>query len=68
MTEALARNNKNIEKADEIQKWFENLEQLLKNIFDDESVRLMFDEDTFEFFILQQGKERFGFNTLSSGY
>lgn len=64
----MARNNKNIEKADEIQKWFENLEQLLKNIFDDESVRLMFDEDTFEFFILQQGKERFGFNTLSSGY
>ena len=27
-----------------------------------------FDEDTFEFYILQEGKEAFDFNTLSSGY
>lgn len=40
MTEALARNSKKTEKADEIQAWFEKLEQLLKEIFDDQSVRL----------------------------
>ncbi|MDE7224451.1 MAG: ATP-binding protein [Acetatifactor sp.] len=68
MTEALARNSKKTEKADEIQTWFENLEQLLKRIFADESVELAFDEDTFRFHILQQGKEPFDFNTLSSGY
>lgn len=68
MTEALARNSKKIEKADEIQAWFEKLEQLLKEIFDDQSVRLIFDEETFEFHIVQQGKESFDFNTLSSGY
>lgn len=68
MTEALARNNKKIEKADEIQAWFEKLEQLLKQIFDDTTVELIFDEDTFEFHISQQGKELFDFNTLSSGY
>lgn len=68
MTEALARNNKKSEKADEIQNWFERLEQLLKQIFADETVELAFDEDTFEFHILQQGKEPFDFNTLSSGY
>lgn len=69
MTEALAaRNNKKKEKADEIQAWFEKLEQLLKQIFDDETVELIFDEDTFEFHILQKGKEMFDFNTLSSGY
>lgn len=68
MTEALARNSKKAEKADEIQAWFESLEQLLKKIFADETVELVFDEETFEFHILQQGKEPFDFNTLSSGY
>lgn len=68
MTEALARNKKKIEKADEIRAWFEKLEQLLKNIFEDESIDLSFDEDTFEFHILQRGKEPFDLNTLSSGY
>lgn len=68
MTEALARINKKSEKADEIQAWFEKLEQLFKQIFDDDTVQLIFDEDTFEFHILQHGKEPFDFNTLSSGY
>lgn len=68
MTEALARNNNKISKADEIRAWFDKLEQLLRQIFDDETVRLEFDEETFAFHILQQGKEPFDFNTLSSGY
>ncbi len=68
MTEALASNNNKTEKANEIHTWFVKLEQLLRQIFDDKSVKLEFDEDTFEFHILQQGKEPFDFNTLSSGY
>lgn len=68
VTESLARNNHKIEKADGIKAWFEKLEQLLKKIFADDTVRLEFDEDTFEFHILQQGKEPFDFNTLSNGY
>ena len=68
MTEALARSNNKAEKADEIHAWFAQLEQLLKQIFDDETVKLEFDEETYEFYILRQGKEPFGFNTLSSGY
>ena len=68
MTEALARNNNKIQKADEIKNWFVELEQMLKQIFDDETVKLEFDEDTFEFHILQQGKEPFDFFTLSRGY
>ncbi len=44
------------------------MEQLLKKIFDDQSVQLIFDEETFEFHIVQQDKEPFDFNTLSSGY
>lgn len=68
MTEALARNNNKIEKADEIKVWFESFERLLKKIFADETIELVFDEETFEFHILQQGKEPFDFNTLSGGY
>lgn len=68
MTEALARTNNKAEKADEIHAWFVGLERLLKQIFDDETVKLEFDEETYEFYILQQGKEPFDFNTLSGGY
>ena len=68
MTEALARTNNKEEKADEIHAWFAGLERLLKQIFDEETVKLEFDEETYEFHILQQGKEPFDFNTLSSGY
>ncbi|MBO5470269.1 MAG: AAA family ATPase [Lachnospiraceae bacterium] len=68
MTEALARNNKKDKKADQIHAWFEALEQLLKKIFSDDTLKLIFDEDSFEFHISQQGKELFDFNTLSSGY
>ena len=68
MTEALARNNSKTKKADEIKNWFAELEQILKQIFGDETIKLEFDEDTFEFHILQQGKEPFDFNTLSGGY
>lgn len=68
MTEALASNSNKTEKADEIRQWFEQLEGLLKRIFDDETVHLEFDDETFEFYIIQEGKEPFDFNTLSSGY
>ena len=68
MTEALARNNRKEEKADEIQGWFEKLERLLQRIFADDTVKIAFDEETFAFHIIQQGKEPFDFNTLSSGY
>lgn len=68
MTEALARNNGKTEKADGIKTWFDKLEKLLRMIFADETVKIEFDEETFEFRILQYGKEPFDFNTLSSGY
>jgi predicted ATP-binding protein involved in virulence len=68
VTESLARNNNKIEKAEEIHNWFDKFESLLKQIFDDQSLSLIFDEETFEFHISQNGRELFDFNTLSSGY
>lgn len=56
------------EKADEIHRWFVWFEQLLQRIFEDDQLKLDFNSDTFEFKILQTGKEPFDFSTLSSGY
>lgn len=68
MTQALAFTRGDSEKASEIDRWFEGLQELLKEVFDDHSVRLDFDEDTFRFSLLIDGFEPFDFNTLSSGY
>lgn len=68
VTEALARNNGNTQKADSIKKWFAKFEELLKKIFDDDSLELVFEEDTYNFFIKEKNRELFDFNTLSSGF
>lgn len=68
VTEALARNNGNIEKAESIKKWFEQFEKLLRRIFEDDSLELIFEEDTFRFYIKEKNRELFDFNTLSSGF
>lgn len=68
VTEALARNNGKIQKADEIKKWFDKLEKLLRKIFDDDSLQLIFEEDSYSFLIKERNREPFDFNSLSSGF
>ena len=68
MTQALAATNGKKEKAEQIAAWFKNFDNLLKRIFDDDSVELVFDEETFGFTIHMEGRDPFDFNTLSSGY
>lgn len=68
MTQALAVTGGKKDKAHTISVWFENFNNLLKQIFNDESVELVFDEETFKFSIAMNGREPFDFNTLSSGY
>lgn len=48
--------------------WFANFQNLLQRIFEEDSLTLEFDEDTFKFSICIPGREPFDFNTLSSGY
>ena len=67
-TEAFARTKNDIEKADSINQWFINLESILKKIFDDESLKLDFNVDTFSFSIIEKGREPFDFTTLASGF
>lgn len=68
VTEALARNGSNLSKAENIRNWFEQLQDLLRKVFEDETLELIFDEDTFRFFIKMKDRELFDFNTLSDGY
>lgn len=68
MTQALAVSGGKKDKADTIRIWFEKFDDLLKRIFNDKSVRLEFDEETFKFSIVMDEREPFDFNTLSSGY
>ncbi len=68
MTGALANNSGKIEKAEKIHKWFVEFETLLKEVLEDDSTQLLFDEDTFKFYIQQDNREKFDFQTLSDGY
>lgn len=65
--EALARNENEIAYADEIKQWFAHFTGLLKQIFEDENINLIFNFKDYTFRIEQDGR-RFGFNELSDGY
>lgn len=67
-TQAFALQKKDEKRAAEIEDWFARFEGILKKIFDDSSLRLDFDIDNFKFHILQDNREPFDFNTMSSGY
>lgn len=64
-TQAFAKDS---EKAQRIGKWFDNLEKIFQNVFDDESLKLVFDEESFQFSIHESGRDVFDFNAMSSGY
>ena len=68
MTEALSKNNSHPDKALQIGEWFDKLEKLLQRLFSDNELKLIFDEDTFEFKIKEPGGKLFDFNTMSAGY
>ena len=65
--EALARNENQIKDADEINKWFIDLTEILRQIFQDNDLRLKFNYKDYSFRILSHGKE-FKFTELSDGY
>lgn len=65
--EALARNENQINDADEINKWFVDFTEILRQIFQDNDLRLKFNYKDYSFRILSHGKE-FKFTELSDGY
>lgn len=65
---SFARDASQMEVVEKIDKWFQSFEGFLKELFNDESVKLEFDSENFDFNIVQKDKEKFNFNTLSDGY
>ena len=65
--EALARNEKQFDDADEINAWFVGFERLLQQIFQDNDLKLEFNYKDYSFIICNEGK-RFKFTELSDGF
>lgn len=65
--EALARNEKLEEEADVITRWFSEFEKLLKEVFQDRDLRLVFNYKDYSFRIETKGKS-FKFTEMSDGF
>ncbi|KIF51030.1 AAA family ATPase [Vibrio owensii] len=63
----IAREN-NPEKEQQINEWFEKVQNDLRNLFEDNELILQYNPEEQAFYIHQEGKEPYRFNNLSSGY
>lgn len=66
--QSFARNENDEQIVDKIEKWFINFENALKNLFEDESIKLIFEYKNLNFKIRQNNREDYGFDVLSDGY
>jgi predicted ATPase len=65
---SFAQDDNETDTVKKIDEWFERFESQLKSIFDEPSLKLQFDRKTYNFDIITDNCEPFGFNTLSDGY
>jgi len=65
---SFANDDGDVESVKKIEKWFNDFENMLKKIFDDDSLKLQFDRKEYNFTIIRDNRVPFDFNTLSSGY
>jgi predicted ATP-binding protein involved in virulence len=60
--------DKDFDLSRKIQNWFDELEKNISILMEDESFKLKFDSDGFNFLLYQDGKEPYSLQKLSSGY
>ena len=65
--EALARNENQIEDADDIRMWFNEFENTLRQIYEDENLKIVFNYKDYSFRVNTNGK-LFKFTELSDGF
>jgi len=65
--EALARNENQLQDADEIKNWFDDFEKLLGEIYQDDKLKLEFNYRDYSFRICTEGKS-FKFTELADGF
>ena len=68
MTQALAIVKKDLKKAEDIEEWFDRLQANLRDLYDDPSLLIEFNEETFRFSLIVKDREPFDFNTASDGF
>jgi len=66
--ELLSISNQDNEKANDIKIWFNDFENLLKEIFEDNNLTLNFNQDNRYTFIISKNGQKFGFNEMSDGF
>ena len=66
--QSFARNENELKVVENIDAWFTRLENALKTILDDESIKLKFDYKNYDFTIMQDEREPYGLSQLSDGY
>jgi predicted ATP-binding protein involved in virulence len=65
---SFARDDHDFQVADEIDAWFNKFESMLKQIFGDNTLQIVFDRKNYNFIIHRKNREPFDFNGLSAGY
>ncbi|MBY6951039.1 AAA family ATPase [Clostridium botulinum] len=66
--QSFARNENDLDVVENIEAWFNRFEKALRTILDDKSVKLKFEYKNYDFKIIQEAREPYGFNELSDGY
>lgn len=63
-----AKETGNQDTANSIHEWLENFKGALRNIFNDESLKLEIDSKNFKYNVITEGREPFDLSTLSDGF
>lgn len=65
---SFAKDDNDFESVRKIDEWFNSFENKLFELFDSHDMRLEFDRTSYNFNIIENGKEPYNFNQLSDGY
>lgn len=66
--QAYARNENDISMVELLEQWFERFVDALKVLLDNPSIELKYDYKNYNFEIIEDGRNAFGFDELSDGY
>lgn len=66
--QAYARNEEDLVTVQMLDQWFERFVRALRVLFDDDSLELKYDYKSYDFQIIEKGRQPFGFDQLSDGY
>lgn len=68
VSQVFAQIDKDIEKFNNIEKFFIDLEYIFQMVFEDENIKLVFDEKVFELYVKNANNQLIDFNHLSDGF